>query len=285
MNDLFERLRNRALAALDVLGDLQIAHALLVDPTPSAMRDAEFGLITLKNGRSGLYYAWLGGDQEQLPERGKALQLEDSSVAALLDFLASESDAERSLGIAAVNAITASLYQQADYRPPRATDAFGELSPRSGDVLGMIGNFPPLVRQAHNLGLPVHVVEKKQHMLREEDNLVISLDPNVLNPCNKIVCTGATLINQSFQSMLEHCPPAAAIALVGPTVGCFPDDFFERGVYSLAGAAIDDGWLAHETLAAGGRLGDVSHKTTITRSNYPGFDTLISRAADKTPAM
>ncbi len=281
--DLYQVLRQRALRALEVLGPLRIARSLLVDPTPSASRDAEFGLLTLECGAAGLYYAWLGGDQKSLPDRGQSLCLDDAPVAEILDFLLSDSDAERSLGTAALNACTAALFERAGFSPPDATNAFGGLRFDDTDILGMVGNFPPLVRQARARKLPVRIVEKKPHMVQNAENLVISLDPAVLNPCSKVVCTGSTLINHSLEQTLAACPRGADIVLLGPTVGCFPDDFFERGVVSLAGTAIADGFAAHDVLAAGGRLGDVSRKTVITPSDYPGFETLISEAARKNP--
>ncbi len=146
----------------------------------------------------------------------------------------------------------------------------------------MIGNFPPLVRRARARGIEVCVVERKAHMLRAEDGLTISLDANVLARCNKIICTGATLLNGSLDEMLGYCVDASAIALVGPTVGCFPDDLFARGIDCVAGTEITDGEAAYAALAAGRRLAALARRTVIRRADYPGFDALLGRLADDT---
>jgi len=82
-------------------------------------------------------------------------------------------------------------------------------------------------------------------------------------------------------ALLEHCRGARHNALVGPTVGCFPDDLFARGIDVLAGSEVGDGETAFATLARGGRLRDVARRTVITRDAYPGFATLLARVSDR----
>ena len=272
----------RCARASTVIGPQRIRHVFLADPKPSPERDAEFGLLVLENGSAGLYYAWLAGEQAELPRRIDVGEIEGADASTVARLFERDSDIERSLGMAAINAITAALYARAGWRPPDAADSFAGLTLTANDRLGMIGNFPPLVRRARAMGIAVHVVEHKPHMQKTEPGLVISLDPRVLRGCNKIICTGATLLNASLDKMLGHCSDAVEVALVGPTVGCFPDDFFARGIAFAAGSEIGDGERAYAALSRGDGLGKLARRTVIDRGTYPGFEWLIERAAART---
>ncbi|MEQ8495478.1 MAG: DUF364 domain-containing protein [Gammaproteobacteria bacterium] len=278
MTSIRHELFAQAARACECLGPQALARAVLVDPEPSPARDAEFGLLALADGSAGLYYAWLGGEQAALPQRFRATDIEGVDVLEVCRLYLGDSDVERSIGLAAISAVTASLYQRAGYVPPSADDSFAGLTLVAGDRLGMIGNFPPLVRRARALGVDVAVVERKAHMVTREPGLVISLDPAVLHDLDQVICTGATLLNDSFEAMLAHCRHARRIALVGPSVGFFPDAVFARGIDVVAGTRVLDVEQARTRLAAGERMGASATRTLIQRADYPGFATLLARA-------
>ena len=255
-----------------------VAQVLIADPRPSPERDAEFGLLALTDGAAGLYYAWLGSSQAAMPARFIADSFAGRPVLELARLALADDDGARSVGVAAINAVTAHVHAQAGFVPASASDSFGGLVLERHDRLGMIGNFPPLVRRARKLGVPTFVVERKAHMVSASAGLVISLDPTILLGCTKIICTGATLLNDSLDQMLAHCRSAAQLALVGPTVGFFPDAVFARGVDVVAGTRIIDPALAYARLRAGAKLGDSAERTVIRRAEYPGFTVLLERA-------
>lgn len=277
MSSIRHELFNQAAAVVAACGPLCIARAVLVDPAPAPDRDAEFGLLVLEDGSSGLYYAWLGGEQAHLRAHFDAADLERVDALDVARLYLADSDIERSLGLAAINALTASLYRRADYTPVPAIDAMAGMALVPGTRLGMIGNFPPLVRRARAAGVEVAVVERKAHMVCSAPGLEISLDPAVLADCDQVICTGATLLNDSFESMLPWCARARRIALVGPTVGFFPDAVFARGVAVVAGTRVLDSRSARQRLDAGLGLGHAGERTLITAADYPGFDVLLAR--------
>lgn len=255
-----------------------VAHVLIADPSPAPDRDAEFGLLALDDGCAGLYYAWLGGSQADMPGRFIADSFNGRPALEVARLALADDDGARSIGIAAVNALTAHLHATAGYVPPPATDGFGGLTLGTDDRLGMIGNFPPLVRRARALGIPTFVVERKAHMVTAEDGLEISLDPRVLLDCTRVLCTGATLINDTLEEMLPWCRNAEQVALVGPTVGFFPDAVFARGVDLVAGTRVVDVPRAFARLGAGEKIGDAAERFVIARDAYPGFAALLDRA-------
>jgi uncharacterized protein (DUF4213/DUF364 family) len=255
-----------------------IASALITDPHPAPDKDAEFGLLALADGCAGLYYAWLGESQADMPARFLVDGLLGRSAIELAHYVLGDDDGTRSVGIAALNAITEHVYRKAAFHPPAALDSFAGLRFEVGDRLGMIGHFPPLARRARELGIPTRVVERKAHMVTRAPDFEISLDPAILHDCNKIICTGATLLNDSFDAMLEHCAAATQVALVGPTVGFFPDAVFARGIDIVAGTRVLDSARAQSCLAQNIKLSDCAQRFVLRRSEYPGFATLLRRA-------
>ena len=256
----------------------RVAEALITDPHPSQDGDPEFGLITLEDGCAGMYYAWLGDSQADMAARFLADRLRGAAAIDLARYVLGHDDGSRSVGIAAINAITEYVYRAADFTPAAATDSFGGVVLVPGDELGMIGHFPPLARRARELGIVTRIVERKAHMVTRAPNFEISLDPQVLRGCNKIICTGATLLNDSFDAMLAHCTAAEQVALVGPTVGFFPDAVFARGIDLVAGTRVLGAVRAQRCLAERAKLGESVVRTVIRRAEYPGLTTLLKRA-------
>ena len=260
------------------LAPVTVSRVLIVDAHPSPDRDAEFGLVELDNGSAGLYYAWLGESQADMQAQFAAAELTHQSPLELIRYTARDSDAERSIGLATINAITDAFYRAAQYSPPEAPDSMGGLEFEPRDHVGMIGNFPPLVRKLTALGVRTTVVERKPHMVNDVDLVRVTLDPSMLRECNKIICTGATLLNNSLDDMLGYCRRADVIALLGPTVGFFPDPVFARGIERVGGTRLVDATRAYAQLECGRKVGDCSIRTLITRDEYPGFDVLRAHA-------
>jgi uncharacterized protein (DUF4213/DUF364 family) len=261
--------------ATAIVGDPLVARAHIPEPHPDPARDAEFGLLELEDGNAGLYYAWLGAAQRGMAARFPSRAILGRRCRELARWLAAPDEAAKSIGMAAINALTARVWRCAGYAPPAAQDSFGvALAP--GDRLGMIGNFPSLVRQARSAGLAVTVIERKAHMVMRDAQVEITLDPAALRACNKVVCTAAVLLNDSLDAMLPFCRDASQLAMVGPTAGCFPEPLFARGVGVVGGTLITDASAARARLAYGEKLGDAARRYQLTPADYPGTAALLT---------
>jgi uncharacterized protein (DUF4213/DUF364 family) len=172
--------------------------------------------------------------------------------------------------------VTQSFFTRVGYSLHGAAGSFGGLALDADDHLGLIGNFPSLVRQAEAMGCRVSVVERKHHMLMEQGRVQITLDPSVLRRCNKIISTAATLINDTLDSMLEYCGGAEQIGVIGPTAGIFPDPLFSRAVDFVGGTQILDAAQAIARAAAGEKFGDAARRYVIQKDAYPGFEALLA---------
>jgi uncharacterized protein (DUF4213/DUF364 family) len=145
-----------------------------------------------------------------------------------------------------------------------------------GDRLGLIGNFPALVRHAQSQGIPVTVVERKRHMLRDNGSgVLISPDPGTLAQCNKIICTAATLINATLDHMLDYCRNAEMLAMIGPSASCFAEPLFARGIHVLGGTSVSNGARVIAALRGGLGLRGGTRRYTLTPASYPGVASLV----------
>jgi uncharacterized protein (DUF4213/DUF364 family) len=255
----------------------RVAHVHVPDARPAAHRDAEFGLVALADGSAGLYYAWMGSSQAGMAQRYMAADFVGADPLELARRYATENDAERSLALAALSAITACVHARAGYVPPPAEDSMAGVRLDADLHLGMIGNFPPLVRRAREAGVRVTVLERKAHMVRSEPGLEITLDPAALDACGEVIVTGATLINDSLDEMLGWCRGARCVTLIGPTAGVFPEVLFKRGIAAIGGLRIVDADAARTRMVAGKRLGDSAVRYLIDARAYPGFARLLER--------
>jgi len=265
-------------------GPLPCVRALHVPP-PAAdgTRDGEFCAIELDDGSLGLSFVLLGDTLATLRGPGAHTALAGMPALALARRYADGSGAQRALGFAAVNALTRRLFDQARYEPRAAGGSLGDLDLQSGDHLGMIGLFPPLVRQVLASGAQLTVVELRADLAGPRDGWHVTLDTAELARCNKVLSTSTVLLNDTLDAVLEHCRHAERVALVGPGAGCLPDPLFARGVTLLGGSWVLNAASFKTALRAGEPWGAFTKKFAIGRGDYPGFDQLLARATDHAP--
>jgi uncharacterized protein len=239
-------------------------------------KEGEFCAVQLNDGSVGLSFTLLEGTLRKLHARTDLAA--GMPAMELVAGYATGDAAARALGLATINALTRRLYDRAGFEPDEAVDSFGSLALAAGDRLGMVGQFPPLIRQARALGIPVVVLELKAELVREEPGLVVTLDSSRLAACNKIVSTSTLLLNDTFEQVASYWSHAEAVAIVGPSAGCPPDALFAAGVSAVGAAWVTEADTFLARVAAGQMWGAASRKVTITPQRYPGFDQLIGEA-------
>lgn len=256
--------------------------ALHLPPVPWAGSKAgEFGALELEDGSLGLSYVLL---DDALPALASGRYGRDLIGADALDIAQGWVEGEgarRTLGFAAVNALTRHLFDRAGFAPPEAGDSVGGLDPRAGEHIGMIGFFPPLVKQVTSRGARLTVLELRSELAGQRPGFRITLDARELESCDKVLSTSTVLLNDTLEHVLAHCARARAFAMIGPGAGCLPDPLFERGVTLIGGTWIEDPEGFKRALAAGKPWGSHARKFALARGDYPGFDALLARLGRK----
>jgi uncharacterized protein (DUF4213/DUF364 family) len=239
--------------------------------------DAEFCAIELEDGAFGLSYVLLGDTLAALlrAHGAGALPLAGAEPLTLARRLMDGDAVERAIALAAINALTDSVWRQVGYEPPPAGNSLGDVTLGAQDHLGMIGFFPPLVKRVAEAGGRLSVVEMNAGMVARQrerfPNVHITLDRADLNPCNVVVGTSTMLLNDTLDAMLAAAPNAKRFAVIGPSAGLWPDALFERGVTLLGGTRVVDAKRFREAMAAGESWSDATRKFAIARATWAGW--------------
>lgn len=247
-------------------------------PRADSLR-GEFAALELDDGTLGLSYVLLGDTWAGLSRQADRFALAGRATLDVARSYASADPLERTVGFAAVNALTRWLFDRAGFVPPASGDSIGLLDPLPGETVGMIGYFAPLVPRIVARGARVLVVELRADLVGEADGVRVTLDAAELAVCDKVLATGTLLLNDTLETMLQHCRRARRLALVGPSVGCPPDPLFARGVTLLGGSWVTDNAAYLSALQAGESTGAFAWKYALTAAEYPGWDALLARAA------
>ena len=279
MSNVRSELMSLVETTVETIGAPSVRQIYLPEPHIDPHKNAEFGLIELADGAVGLFYAWLGESQRGLSSRFVAQDLCQADALSLARLYLGADDISRSVGLATINAITQSVLRRAAFNPPTAPDSIGGLEFTVSDHIGMVGNFPSLAKKIHRSGVRLTVIERKQHMLAKTQDLNITADLRALQACNKIICTAATLINDSIDEVLTYTTGAESLVLIGPSASFFPDPVFSRGVHAIGGTQVVDAARSIQSQQAGEGLGDSARRYLITRAAYPGSMALCRRVA------
>jgi uncharacterized protein len=240
-------------------------------------KGAEFCAVELDDGSVGLTYLWRGETLQRMHADLHRDDIEGQAAIAVARGYAMDDPLARAIGFAAINALSQQLFARAGWLPTDAADSLGQVQPKSGEHIGMIGLFPPLVRRITAAGARLTVLELDPRLAGDHDGFRVTLDPRDMAGCRQVVSTCTVLINDTLDAVLQACHQADYLAIVGPTAGCVADPLFDRGVRSIGGRRITDVDGFRDALRAGEKWGKFSCKYSIAPQDYPGIDTLLAR--------
>lgn len=252
----------------------------------AGQHDAEFCAIELEDGAFGLSYVLLGNTlQALITAHGSPddAPLAGADPMALARHLAGGSEVQRAIALAAVNAMTDSVWRRTGYEPSPAGNSLGDVALGPDDHLGMIGFFPPLVQRVAEAGGRLSVVEMNTDMVERQraryPQITIGLDRRLLATCNTVVGTSTMLLNDTLDDMLAAAPQATHFAVIGPSAGLWPDPLFARGVTLLGGTRVTDPQGFADAMGAGESWSAATRKFVIARDGWPGWRAISGCAA------
>lgn len=275
----FLQLMKRLAAALPLPRVRALHLPPFVDQPPG--KDAEFCALELEDGSIGLSYVWLGSTFAALRENSAVRGIAGADPLAVARGYAQADHVTRTVGFAAINALSQHLFARAGYEPDATTDSVGLLAAQGSDHIGMVGLFPPLIERILATGARLTVAELKSELVQDNGRLRVTLDISELAACNKVISTSTILLNDTLDGVLGACSGASYFSVIGPGAGCLPDPLFARGVNTLGGTRIVDRDRFLDALAAGEAWRGSAQKYCIRRQDYPGVEVLMARAADR----
>lgn len=197
-------------------------------------------------------------------------KMKGAGVVDLLNDLDSREPLRRAIGIAVLNALSATCWERgvpADYEIRKHTDA-QDLIPMTPDrEVTVIGALAPVLQKLEKRGGTWWVVEQDPRTLRQEEMghfVPAGQSDEVIGRADILVITGVTLLNHTLEGILKKARKGADIYVMGPTAGMLPGPLFARGVRLVGGVRVKRPDEVLDVLAAGG-------------SGYHIFDDLAER--------
>ncbi len=234
-------------------------------------KDAQFMAIRLEGDATGISFLLF---PDEAMDSYSALLPRDfigkNPLDLALDF-GGEDPVKEMISLGAINAICQHVMRKTEFEVEPAPDPLGLLSVQPEDRIGMVGLFVALAKGIRKAGADLVIIEKKEKLLEKFPDLPITTDSSKLSSCNKVLCTGTTLLNDSLDEILSQCSPQTFVSLIGPTAGYFPDPLFARGVDVVGGRVVTDGKRFLQHLAQRKRWGDTTETTCFRRATYPGL--------------
>ncbi|MBN1626151.1 MAG: hypothetical protein JW944_06460 [Deltaproteobacteria bacterium] len=231
-------------------------------------KDSQFIAITLEGGATGISYLLLPDNKiAAYNDLKKAYFTGKDPQEFALEF-GSEDPVRELINMASINAICQHVMKETNMPFDYVTDPLGLLEIARGDTIGMVGLFSGLIDTVRKAGAEFVVIEKEESLIRKYHSLPITADAKELAKCNKILCTGTTVLNNSLEEILSCRSPKASISVVGPTVGYFPDPLFACGVDVVGGRVVKNSKEFLQRLAQKKRWTDTTQKTCFQKKTY-----------------
>lgn len=255
--DLILRRKTMTTLIEDIVRDIHTRSATLetIPGIRTVAISLGFTFVELENGTMGLCYTprTVSGSCSHYARAGK---LAETPVLELAELMLSKNTLERSVGVAAVTALSRLIMDSEPEAYRLADKDFLDLLPFDGapkkvGMLGHIGPFIPfLVKQAESLV----IVDDNPTLLPGFQNkgYTVSKEIEALADVNILLITGSSAAVGDFDRALEVSESAEFIGVVGPSAGWLPDAAFRRGIHAVAGTKIIDVPKARQVILEGG---------------------------------
>lgn len=185
--------------------------------------------VLLEDGSAGLAYTWTHDDTCCSHVHGWGAA-EGGAAAVLLDLLLAETGLQRSVGLAAANA----LNHAAAIRLPEDHGSAGSLIDQFGITRGtrvsMVGYFPPVMHALREMGAGIDVIDDAKGMGDQE-----AFGARLGTWAEVVIMTSTALIGGTADALLAAVGPSARVALLGPSTPLVPEAVAGTRVEVLGG--------------------------------------------------
>ncbi|MHA1268226.1 MAG: Rossmann-like domain-containing protein [Candidatus Helarchaeota archaeon] len=172
----------------------------------------------------------------------------------LLDTIFSENYNEKSIGISCLNAISQYLLKVYNYELIFNDKSIAGLSIKEDSRIGMIGAMKPIIKKLKILNAKkIYLKENNKNCIPKDlKNIILSYDLDFIDDIDILIISGSSIINESIDIILKKSKNCQEKVLIGPTAGCIPEPFFERGLTRIAGMRIVNPEKTRDVIVNGG---------------------------------
>jgi uncharacterized protein (DUF4213/DUF364 family) len=200
--------------------------------------------------------------EHKVPPVPSAGRLLEKSARELADGLRSSSELEASIGMAALNALLDIDETACDER--NALDVI--LDRGAGRRVAIVGHFP-FVDRVRSKARECQVLELEPGPTDEPAERAAEFLPSA----DVVAMTGTTLINHTFEGLIELCPPDTYVLLLGASTPLTPL-LFDHGVDVVAGTRVIDVDAAVRAVSQGAAFPQIPGKRLLMTRETKGVN-------------
>lgn len=214
-----------------------------------SVADVRLGLgytcVSLEDGATGLGYTFRNGPDGGCTVFRGLRPLAGQPVEKLLDLLGSGVVLERTVGLAAANALLNTPNQAY-----QAGDILDQVTIGPGDTVSMVGHFMPLVGAIRKAGADLKIFERMD--APRGDLLPEKEAPRWLSRSSLALVTATALLNQTVDDLLDAAAGCPSVVMLGPSTPLCADVFARAPVTRLSGVVVADCEGVRRTVSEGG---------------------------------
>ncbi len=215
----------------------KIKHHLSESAEKRRVKDIRIGLgytaVMLDNGQVGLAYTPHRDMSEGCTVFPGFLPPKDIPASVLLKKITSDNLIETAIGLATANALA-----NIDSNKFTSGDVLESHLLNANDCVGMVGNFAPLIASIRKKTQKLLIFEQID---QPKGNLIPSVEIEKRLPdCTVALITATSIINHSFERVIEAARNCREIILLGASTPLIPDVFTNTPVTSLSGVIVTD---------------------------------------------
>jgi hypothetical protein len=204
-----------------------------------------YSCVMLEDGACGLAYTFRNELGDCCSILGSAGSLIGKDVDALIPWLRDGNLLKAAVGLAAVNAVINEAGKRWD-----TGNVIDAITIGPSDTFGMIGNFKPIMAKVRTMTEKIYVFERN---VPEGSGLYPSETiPVHLPKCDVVILTATSLINHTFDEVVESCKNAREVCMVGPSTPLCGEIFKPLNITLLAGSVVTNPGLILQIVSQGG---------------------------------
>jgi len=157
--------------------------------------------------------------------------IKELSLENLCEFVASPNYISRAVAFAALNALSVPLFCIKQRWINKDLADVIRVNPL--ETVVFVGYITPLIGKIRKKANKIYILERNP--FRRRDALPDTLAPRILREADKVIVSGAALINDTIDQVLNYVKKDAVIGIVGATASILPEPLFAAGVNLIGG--------------------------------------------------
>jgi uncharacterized protein (DUF4213/DUF364 family) len=160
----------------------------------------------------------------------------------------------KTLQLAVMNALSAELLEGSTYRIFENMDPVDLIDLSQKKKVCVVGAFLSYIKKVAESNSVLKIIELNENAIPDEYRqyyVPTELAENAIANSDIVIITGASLVNDTLEKLMQVVPEKAKVILVGPTSGLIPDVLFSHGVDIIGATRITDSDKMMELVAEG----------------------------------